>query len=683
MCVFARVITRVITRVIALRSMLNKLVQNPAVCMCAGQMTRIPPAGKYFMRVIRPTVLITTMVMTLSSCFDSAYSIIVNWHTIGSHPDMHHWVPRDMVLDRMWYDVWARGVNVYADGMVVPFQFIPPVGGGAHAKGWQVREGFEPDTMVKERRKGEDMMAACMLMNALLMQPKDKRLIPVGPEGQYIGRLTNYVAGMLGPTHDQLKRWRFKGRPSPGVPIMPPPPTPEGESPPRIPIEVPRRRSRGPGRVSGLNPAVTTPISAPEVSGAEPTSVPPPASQPPPMCMPLPTCMPIPVCMPIPTCVPPPACVPMPTCIPMPVCMPLVCTPPDVEMEIEEEEEVHLPQPEMPEPSHDTEEPRQPTPTQAEVCLPLSEEQCMPMRVTTVTIPIGWPYRPVMLSMPEHITLPIMQPPSTTQIPSMHIPQGLTPHPTSVIVNIDQNMMEAILRNILGVQAGVTLSRPPLVSLPMLPAPETEEVPEGLPDPSTFPVDNRPWNQYHSNDVVKLGPNSEPMLHYTKEMCEIPLEELPNYALSEPVYVVASDGFAMVAEPILNEEDLNQPSELAWFHIGPEECTPDTRERQYEMEKDILDAAHELFQEDFIVGLNTYYIQRQRLDNIIPWDDVIGNNFLSFDAMHSSESHVLTYVVCDADAINNPPIPEPISPERDEEEEGGRRTYPPRANSYL
>jgi hypothetical protein len=161
----------------------------------------------------------------------------------------------------------------------------------------------------------------------------------------------------------------------------------------------------------------------------------------------------------------------------------------------------------------------------------------------------------------------------------------------------------------------------------MLPAPEVEQVPEGLPDPSTFPVDNKPWNQYHSNDVIKLGPNSEPMLHYTKEMCEIPLEELPNYALSEPVYVVASDGFAMVAEPILNEEDLNQPSDLAWFHIGPEECTPDTRERQYEMERDILDAAHELFQEDFIVGLNTYYIQRQRLDNIIPWDDVIGNNF--------------------------------------------------------
>jgi hypothetical protein len=181
--------------------MLNELVENHAVFMCAGQMTRIPPAGKYFMRVIKPTIIITTMAMTLSSCFDSAYSIVVNWHTIGSHPDMHHWVPKNMVLDRMWYDVWARGVNVYADGMVVPFQFIPPVGGGSHAKGWQVREEFEPDTMIRERRKGEDMMAACMLMNALLMQPKEKRLIHVGPESQHIGRLTNYVAGMLGPTN--------------------------------------------------------------------------------------------------------------------------------------------------------------------------------------------------------------------------------------------------------------------------------------------------------------------------------------------------------------------------------------------------------------------------------------------------------------------------------------------------
>jgi hypothetical protein len=76
--------------------------------------------------------------------------------------------------------------------------------------------------------------------------------------------------------------------------------------------------------------------------------------------------------------------------------------------------------------------------------------------------------RPVMLSMPETSLSLSCNLLLQHKFPSMQLPPGVFPPSPPVIVNIDQNMMEAIIRNILGVQAGVTLSRPPLVSLPVV-----------------------------------------------------------------------------------------------------------------------------------------------------------------------------------------------------------------------
>jgi hypothetical protein len=246
-------------------------------------MTRVIAGGKFFIEAVKPSILVVQKCLTYSNCFDVAYCMLTNYHGLRTNGRLEAWVPRDLQMHRQWFELWKNSANRFAEINAAPFFWETPDEGGARGVGWRIRDDYVPRNMHEERQRGSEIAAAAACMIALHQQKQPWKLLPVGPERKHLGRLTKFLSSLLGPTTDQLNRWRKKGYPGTGLGGVPPPaPAPEEveaeseeeevEIAAEVPgvTEVPVVRTRGPRRFAQPAGTQAPPTSQAPAARAEP-----------------------------------------------------------------------------------------------------------------------------------------------------------------------------------------------------------------------------------------------------------------------------------------------------------------------------------------------------------------------------------------------------------------------------
>jgi hypothetical protein len=196
---------------------IHALIQTTAkirMFCCAGYTVLVPPGRKIMLHFEKDSIVLFHKSLPLSSVFDVGYTTVVNYKARRQNDIIKSWMPADFSLPPIFTDLVADSINRYAGRMSHKFVWMPGTAGFMDPKFISWREDARTLTLSEERAIGSDIMAACAMMHEFIDQPqKETHLKMPGVSYKKLGRVTGYMQRLLGPSSEQIRRWRGHGRP--------------------------------------------------------------------------------------------------------------------------------------------------------------------------------------------------------------------------------------------------------------------------------------------------------------------------------------------------------------------------------------------------------------------------------------------------------------------------------------
>jgi hypothetical protein len=174
----------------------------------------VPPGRKIMLHFEKDNIVLFHKSLPLSSVFDVGYTTVVNYKVRKQNDIIQSWMPAGYSLAPIFTDLVADNINRYAGRMSHKFVWMPGTSGYVDPKFMSWREDARPLTLTEERVIGADIMAACAMMHEFINQPHDQTHMKMhGVTFKKLGRVTCYMQRLLGPSSEQIRRWRGHGRP--------------------------------------------------------------------------------------------------------------------------------------------------------------------------------------------------------------------------------------------------------------------------------------------------------------------------------------------------------------------------------------------------------------------------------------------------------------------------------------